>query len=105
MHIHGGERTEGLIDESIRHAITKFSHLHFVACEIYRKRVIQLGENPKNVYNVGGLGVDAINELKLLNKSEIEKKLNIKFRKKNLLITYHPETLDNKLSIIGLMSF
>ncbi len=101
-HIHGGERTEGLIDESIRHAITKFSHLHFVACEIYRKRVIQLGENPKNVYNVGGLGVDAINELKLLNKSEIEKKLNIKFRNKNLLITYHPETLDNKLSIIGI---
>ena len=101
-HIHGGERTEGLIDESIRHAVTKFSHLHFVASEIYRKRVIQLGENPKNVFNVGGLGVDAINELNLLNKSEIEKKLNLKFSKKNLLITYHPETLDNKLSIIGI---
>ena len=72
-HIHGGERTEGVIDESIRHAITKFSHLHFVASEIYRRRVIQLGENPKNVFNVGGLGVDAINQLKFLNKFEIEK--------------------------------
>ena len=101
-HIHGGERTEGVIDESIRHAITKFSHLHFVASEVYRNRVIQLGENPKNVFNVGGLGVDALNQLRLLNKFEIEKKLNIKLRKKNLLITYHPETLDNKLSIIGI---
>mgnify|MGYP001205924693 FL=1 len=101
-HIHGGERTEGLIDESIRHAITKFSHLHFVASETYRNRVIQLGENPKNVFNVGGLGVDALNQLKLFNKLEIEKKLNIKLIKKNLLITYHPETLDNKLSIIGI---
>lgn len=101
-HIHGGERTEGVIDESIRHAITKFSHLHFVASEIYRNRVIQLGENPRNVFNVGGLGVDAINQFKFLNKFEIEEKLNIKFRKKNLLITYHPETLDNKLSTSGI---
>ena len=101
-HIHGGERTEGLIDESIRHAITKFSHLHFVASEVYRKRVIQLGENPKKVFNVGGLGVDAINELKLLNKDQLSEKLNIRFSKRNLIVTYHPETLDNKLSKIGI---
>ncbi len=101
-HIHGGERTEGLIDESIRHAITKFSHLHFVASEVYRKRVIQLGENPKRVFNVGGLGVDAINELILLNKNQLSDKLNISFSKRNLLVTYHPETLDNQLSKIGI---
>ena len=101
-HIHGGERTEGLIDESIRHAITKFSHLHFVASEEYRNRVIQLGENPERVFKVGGLGIDAINELKLLKKSELLKKLKIKLRQKNLIVTYHPETLNNDLSKKGI---
>ena len=67
-HIHGGEITEGLIDDSIRHSITKFSHLHFVANLEYKKRVIQLGENPKRVFNVGGLGIDSIKNIKLLNK-------------------------------------
>ena len=78
-HIHGGEVTSGAFDEGIRHAITKMSHLHFVASDIYRKRVIQLGENPKNVFNVGGLGVDAIKKIDLMNKNQLEKALGIKF--------------------------
>tara|TARA_Y100001968_G_scaffold262691_1_gene251069 strand:- start:2856 stop:4049 length:1194 start_codon:yes stop_codon:yes gene_type:complete len=92
-HIHGGEKTEGAFDEGIRHSITKLSHIHFVASETYRKRVIQLGESPDNVYNVGGLGVDAIKRTKILSKNILEKELGIKFMKRNLLITYHPVTL------------
>ena len=99
-HIHGGELTEGLIDEAIRHAVTKFSHLHFVACEEYRKRVIQLGEKPSHVFNVGGLGVDAIQKLKLLTKSELETSLNLKFLKRNLLITFHPVTLESQTASV-----
>lgn len=94
-HIHGGETTEGAFDEAIRHSITKMSHLHFVAHKNYRNRVIQLGENPKNVFNIGGLGVDNISKLKLLNKVSLSKLLNIEFNKKNILVTYHPETLGN----------
>jgi GDP/UDP-N,N'-diacetylbacillosamine 2-epimerase (hydrolysing) len=67
-HLHGGELTEGVIDEVIRHSVTKFSHLHFVGNDEYRKRVIQLGENPNLVFNVGGLGVDAIKNINLLSK-------------------------------------
>ena len=93
-HLHGGEATEGLIDEGIRHSITKMSHLHFVAAEAYRQRVIQLGENPDNVFLVGGLGVDSIKRLKLLNREEIEASLDFKFSQKNLLITFHPVTLE-----------
>lgn len=93
-HLHGGELTEGLIDESIRHSITKMSQLHFVANEIYRKRVIQLGEHPENVFTVGGLGIDNILRLNLLSRSELEKELNFKLAKRNLLITFHPVTLD-----------
>ena len=93
-HLHGGESTEGLIDEAIRHSITKMSHLHFVATENYRKKVIQLGEQPNRVFNVGGLGVDRIKNTKLLNKKEIEKILNFKFANKNLLVTFHPVTLE-----------
>jgi GDP/UDP-N,N'-diacetylbacillosamine 2-epimerase (hydrolysing) len=93
-HLHGGEATEGAIDESFRHAITKMSHLHFVAAEDYRKRVIQLGENPERVFLVGGLGVDGIKRTKLLNRQELEASLNLKFVQKNLLITFHPVTLD-----------
>ena len=101
-HIHGGERTEGLIDESIRHAITKFSHIHFVANEEYRKRVIQMGENPSRVFNVGGLGVDAISRIKFLDSKTIENDLNIKFKKNKFLITYHPVTLDPEASVKGI---
>ena len=97
-HLHGGELTEGLIDEAIRHSITKFSHLHFVGNEEYRKRVIQLGENPKTAFNVGGLGVDAISNINLLSRSELENSLEIKFKNKNLLITFHPVTLEKNTS-------
>lgn len=92
-HIHGGELTEGAFDDAIRHSITKIAAIHFVAAEEYRKRVIQLGENPEHVYQVGGLGVDAILNLPLLSLEDLEEELNFKFGKKNLLITYHPETM------------
>ena len=73
-HIHGGEITEGAIDDSIRHSLTKFSHLHFVAAEEYKKRVIQLGENPNRVFNVGALGIDGIHNTKLLTKKHFTQK-------------------------------
>ena len=98
-HLHGGELTEGLIDEAIRHSITKFSHLHFVATEEYRNRVIQLGETPKHVYNVGGLGVDAIKNIKLLKRTELEALMGVKFKEKNLLVTFHPVTLEKNTSL------
>ena len=93
-HIHGGETTEGAIDESIRHSITKMSHLHFTAAEEYKRRVIQLGENPQNVFLVGGLGVDVIKKLKLLEKPALEDFLKFQFGVKNLLVTFHPATLE-----------
>ena len=92
-HIHGGELTNGVIDDAFRHSITKMSQLHFVSNKTYRKRVIQLGENPETVYTVGGMGVESIKNTKLLSQKKIEKKLKIKFLKKNLLINFHPETL------------
>ncbi len=93
-HLHGGEVTEGAYDEAFRHSITKMSHLHFVAAEEYRKRVIQLGESPARVYLVGGLGVDAISRLELMGRSALEAALDFKFLHKNLLITFHPATLE-----------
>jgi len=97
-HIHGGETTEGAFDEAIRHAITKMSHLHFVAAEEYCRRVIQLGEQPERVFLVGGLGVDAIKKQKLLGRPELEKALDFKLGKKNLLVTFHPVTLEDATS-------
>lgn len=94
-HLHGGEATEGLIDEPIRHSITKMSHLHFVAAEEYRNRVIQLGENPERVFLVGGLGVDNIKKLKLLDRPSLEESLKFKLGSRNLLVTFHPVTLEN----------
>jgi len=94
-HLHGGEATEGLIDEPIRHSITKMSHLHFTAAEGYRKRVIQLGESPNRVFNVGGLGIDNIRKLKLMSRKEFEDSINFKLGSKNLLITFHPVTLEH----------
>ena len=93
-HLHGGEVTEGAIDEAFRHSITKMSHLHFVATDEYRQRVIQLGENPDKVYEVGGLGIDAIKKIKLLDKKNLEAELNFSLGDKNLLITFHPVTLE-----------
>ena len=97
-HISGGEKTKGAYDESIRHAITKMAWWHFVAAEEYEKRVIQLGEDLQQVFNVGGLGVDAIKKAKLLSKDELTEKTEIQFGEKNLLITYHPVTLEHKSS-------
>lgn len=94
-HIHGGEATEGAFDESLRHSITKMSHLHFVAAEEYRRRVIQLGERPESVFLVGGLGVDNIKRTKLLTRSELEASLGFNLVQKNLLVTFHPVTLEN----------
>jgi GDP/UDP-N,N'-diacetylbacillosamine 2-epimerase (hydrolysing) len=93
-HIHGGESTEGVVDEAIRHSITKMSHLHFVAAEEYRRRVIQLGECPERVFLVGALGIDCISRLPLLNRHELESSLGFKLGPKNLLVTYHPVTLE-----------
>lgn len=98
-HLHGGELTEGVIDEAIRHSITKMAHLHFVAAEEYRQRVIQLGEQPERVFCVGGLGIDTIMNLKLLNRPQLEESLNFKLGKQNLLITFHPVTLENGTSV------
>jgi len=94
-HIHGGEITEGSWDDYIRHCISKMSHLHFTATEEYKNRVIQLGEHPDRVFNVGGMGIENIKRLKLLGKNELENLINFKFNKKNLLVTFHPATLEN----------
>tara|TARA_B110000046_G_C13000358_1_gene401893 strand:+ start:835 stop:1935 length:1101 start_codon:yes stop_codon:yes gene_type:complete len=97
-HLHGGEATEGLIDEAIRHSITKMSHLHFVAADDYRRRVIQLGEKPESVFKVGGLGIDNICNIKLLERHVLEESLGFKFAARNLMITFHPVTLDSHSS-------
>ncbi len=94
-HLHGGESTEGAFDESLRHSITKMSHLHFVSAEEYMQRVIQLGENPRNVFNVGGLGVDAIKRTTLLDKNDLEKAIQFNFGNKNILVAFHPVTLED----------
>ncbi|MDH4395563.1 MAG: UDP-N-acetylglucosamine 2-epimerase [Limnobacter sp.] len=95
-HLHGGETTEGAFDEAIRHSITKMSHLHFVAAPEYRSRVIQLGEQEDRVFLVGGLGVDAIKKMTLLSKPELEASMDFKFGHRNLLVTFHPVTLDRE---------
>ena len=95
-HLHGGERTEGAFDESIRHSITKMSHLHFVAAEEYQRRVIQLGEQPERVFCVGGLGVDIVKNFQLLSRTELEKAIDFKLGPRNLLVTFHPITLDRE---------
>jgi GDP/UDP-N,N'-diacetylbacillosamine 2-epimerase (hydrolysing) len=95
-HLHGGETTEGAFDEALRHSITKMSHLHFVAAEAYRQRVIQLGEQPDHVFLVGGLGIDNINRLQLLDREALEASLDFKLGPKNLLITFHPVTLETE---------
>ena len=95
-HLSGGETTQGAFDEAMRHSITKMSHIHFVATKRYKKRVIQLGENPKTVFNVGGMGIENIKRLKLLSKKEFENSINFRLNKKNIIVTFHPVTLENK---------
>ena len=95
-HIHGGEITEGSWDDSIRHCISKMAYLHFTATKEYKNRVIQLGEEPRRVFNVGGMGIENIKRLKLLDKNEFEKSINLKLNEKNILVTFHPVTLEYK---------
>jgi UDP-hydrolysing UDP-N-acetyl-D-glucosamine 2-epimerase len=92
-HLHGGESTEGAVDEAIRHAITKMSHLHFVAAEAFRQRVIQLGEQPARVWTVGATGLDNIERLSWLSREELEADLGIPLAAPLFLVTYHPVTL------------
>ncbi len=95
-HIAGGDTTEGAFDEAIRHSITKMSHLHFVTNESAAKRVRQMGENPKHIYCVGSPSIDLIKNMELLNKDELEKDLNFAFKSHNLLVTFHPVTLEDE---------
>lgn len=95
-HIHGGEATEGAIDEAIRHAVTKMAHLHFVAAEPYRQRVIQLGESPDRVWTVGAAGLDNIELLPKLPRSDLEATLGLRLERPSFLVTYHPVTLSDQ---------
>ena len=97
-HIHGGEVTSGAFDDSIRNSISKLSHLHFPVHEQYKKRLIQLGENPKTIFNYGGPGAHSISKTKLLSRFELEKKLSIQLNKRIILVTYHPVTLEKDKS-------
>jgi len=94
VHLHGGESTFGLIDESIRHSITKMSWLHFTSAETYRNRVIQLGEDPKTVFNVGAIGLDNITSMNLLSRAELSRQLKLGLDGKIAAVTFHPVTLD-----------
>ncbi len=109
-HIHGGEATEGAIDEVFRHSITKAAYLHFTSCEAYRQRVIQLGEDPSRVFNVGSLGVENIGYMDMLGREELAEKLGVRFSRRNYLVTFHPATaeqgeaisqIDELLSALG----
>ncbi|MFZ4441631.1 MAG: UDP-N-acetylglucosamine 2-epimerase [Syntrophales bacterium] len=97
-HIHGGETTEGAIDEAFRHSITKMSHLHFASCEVYRQRIIQLGEAPDRVFNVGALGVENIRRMSLMERSDLEKSIGFSLNKPYFLVTFHPVTSEKSTS-------
>lgn len=94
VHLYGGETTQGAVDEAVRHAITKMAVIHFPAAEEYGKRIIQMGESPKNVFNYGSVGLDNLFKLKLLSKSELEKVLELDLNNKTAMVTFHPETLE-----------
>jgi len=97
-HIQGGELTFGAIDDQFRHAITKMSLLHFVTTNDYKKRVIQLGEDPNRVFNVGAINVDAMKRIKLLERHELEKQINFSLDPRTILVTFHPVTLEKGTS-------
>ena len=99
-HLHGGEVTAGVIDESLRHAITKMSDIHFTANSIFQKRVIRMGEDKKNVYAVGALTAENINNMKMIRKKEIENNFKFKFMKRNLIVTIHPEKNFNQTKLL-----
>ena len=93
-HLHGGEITFGALDDAFRHSITKMSHIHFVANKKYKNRIIQLGENSKNIHVVGGLGADSLNKIKYHSKKYLAKKFKVKFLQKNFMVCFHPETIN-----------
>ncbi len=95
-HIGGGDSSEGAIDEAMRHSITKMAHLHFTITKEHRKKVIQLGEDPKHVFNVGAPGLDNIRQTPLLNKNNFQKAIGFKLGKRNVLVTFHPCTLEDR---------
>lgn len=97
-HIHGGESTEGVIDEAVRHSITKMAHLHFCSNVKYRERILQMGEQPSKVWDVGAPGLDRIKEMTFLSRKEIQEKTGASLNKKNILCTFHPVTLDETQS-------
>jgi len=97
-HLHGGETTEGVIDEAFRHSITKMAHLHFTATEEYSRRVVQLGEQPDRVFTVGAIGIDAIRGRHLLERAALEKAIGFTLGRRNLLVTFHPVTLQRHAS-------
>lgn len=103
-HIHGGEITEGAFDDAVRHSITKMSLLHFTSNETYRKRVIQMGESPERVFNVGAPGLENFIRLKLLSRADLEESLNFTLRSKNILVTYHPVTASEEKGIDELIA-
>jgi GDP/UDP-N,N'-diacetylbacillosamine 2-epimerase (hydrolysing) len=98
-HIHGGEVTEGAFDEGLRHSMTKMSCWHFTSTEKYRQRVIQLGEQPERVFNVGAIGLDNIRQMQLISKTELEKQLGFSFASKTAIVTFHPVTLEQESSL------
>ena len=102
IHIAGGEKTLGSLDEGFRHCITKLANLHFPVAAEYKKRLLQMGEHPKTVFNYGSLNYDKIKNNKFLGKKNLEKDLKIKFKRKNLVLTYHPDTLDIENTIKNL---
>ncbi|UDQ98470.1 UDP-N-acetylglucosamine 2-epimerase [Lentisphaerota bacterium WC36G] len=99
-HLHGGETTEGAIDEAFRHGISKMSYLHFTASEEYRNRVIQLGEHPKRVFNVGALANESIDNLQLLSNEKLNEKLDFNVDTNTFLVTFHPVTLGGSLKVV-----
>jgi len=94
-HIHGGELTQGAIDEAIRHGITKMAHWHFVSAPEFQQRVIQLGESPDSVFNVGAVGLDSIARDPLMGLDELQSSLGVQLGERNLLVTFHPVTLES----------
>ena len=105
VHLHGGELTLGAYDDAYRHSISKFSYLHFTASKNYRRRVIQLGENPRKVFNVGPLARESISHVKFLKKSELEKRLKLKLKQNVILATFHPEIGSEEKNKQNLMNF
>tara|TARA_Y100001958_G_C21233363_1_gene559369 strand:- start:1503 stop:2663 length:1161 start_codon:yes stop_codon:yes gene_type:complete len=102
VHLAGGEKTIGSLDDSFRHSITKFSNLHFPVAKVYKKRIIQLGEDPRTIFNYGSLNLEKIKKNHYLNKEKLQKLINIKLSKKNILVTYHPDTVDDNKSLKNL---